>query len=212
MGFQGVRLADPKHGPGLIFGERASQRSTAPFFGENAPIKQPTQNSNMTLIQTKNPKFSLRFATPDDAGLVLDYMKKLGVYQKMPDKITATEEGIRKLLVEGKGEAVLGDYDGQTVGFVYFFQNSSAFIGQSGLYVDGFLVDDTVRFQGLGQIMMAFMSKLAVERGCQRLEWGCLDWNEPTIAFYRNMGAYSVDAMTIFRFSPDQLKVNAALF
>ena len=106
----------------------------------------------------------------------------------------------------------MGDYDGQTVGFVYFFQNSSAFIGQSGLYVDGFLVDDAVRFQGLGQIMMAFMSKLAVERGCQRLEWGCLDWNEPTIAFYRHMGAYSVDTMTIFRFSPDQLKVNAALF
>lgn len=203
---------DPTHWPCLILDERTSTRSTGRFIGENGPINQHPQSINMTLIQTKNPKFSLRFATPDDAGLVLDYMKKLGAYQKMLDKITATEEGLRKLLVEGKGEAVMGDYEGQTVGFVYFFQNSSAFIGQSGLYVDGFLVDDAVRFQGLGHIMMAFMSKLAVERGCQRLEWGCLDWNEPTIAFYRNMGAYSVDAMTIFRFSPDQLKVNAALF
>ena len=188
------------------------EHSTGRGVEKWAQITEHTQKSHMTLIQTKNPKFTLRFATPDDAGLVLEYMKKLGAYQKMLDKITATEEGLRKLLVEGKGEAVLGDYDGQTVGFVYFFQNSSAFIGQSGLYVDGFLVDDAVRFQGLGQIMMAFMSKLAVERGCQRLEWGCLDWNEPTIAFYRHMGAYSVDAMTIFRFSPDQLKVNAALF
>lgn len=166
----------------------------------------------MTLIQTKDPKFSLRFATPDDAGLVLDYMKKLGAYQKMLEKITATDESLRKLLVEGKGEAVFGNYDGQTVGFIYFFQNSSAFIGQSGLYIDGFLMDEVVRGKGLGQIMMAFISKLAVERGCQRLEWGCLDWNEPTIQFYRNLGAYSVDTMTIFRLSPDQLKVNAARF
>ena len=175
-------------------------------------VNQHMTGTGMTLIQTKNHKFSLRFATPQDAGLVLEYMKKLGAYQKMLDKITATEDGIRKLLSEGKGETVFGEYDGQTVGFFYFFQNATADIGQSGLYVDGFLIDDAVRFQGLGQIMMAFMSKLAVERGCQRLEWGCLDWNEPTIQFYRDMGAYSVDAMTIFRFSPDQLKVNAALF
>lgn len=166
----------------------------------------------MTLIQTKNPKFSLRFATPDDAGLVLAYMKKLGAYQKMLEKITATDESIRKLLVEGKGEAVFGNYEGQTVGFIYFCQNSSAFIGQSGLYIDGFLIDEVARSKGLGQIMMAFLSKLAVERGCQRLEWGCLDWNEPSIKFYRNLGAHSVDTMTIFRFSPDQLKVNAGRF
>lgn len=170
------------------------------------------ESTEKNMIQTKDPKFTLRFATPEDAGLVVIYMKKLGAFQKMLEKITATEEGIHKLLLEGKGEAVFGDYEGQTVGFVYFCQNSSAFIGQSGLYIDGFLIDEAARSKGLGEIMMAFMSKLAVERGCERLEWGCLDWNEPTIRFYRNMGAYSVDAMTIFRFSPDQLKVNAGRF
>lgn len=163
-------------------------------------------------IQTKDPRFSLRFATPDDAGLVLSFMKKLGTYQKMADKIIATEEGLRTLLAQTKGEAVFGIYDGVVVGFVYFCQTSSAFIGQSGLYIDGFLVDDTLRSKGLGKTMMAFMSKLALERGCQRLEWGCLDWNAPTIAFYRAMGAYSVDNMTIYRFAPEQLRVNAALF
>lgn len=166
----------------------------------------------MDVIQTKDPKFSLRRATPEDAGLVVAYMKKLGTYQKMLDKITATEEGIRTLLLDKKGEAIFGDYDGETVGFVYFYQNSSAFTGQSGLYIDGFLIDDTMRFKGLGKIMMAFMSKLALERGCKRMEWGCLDWNGPTIKFYRDMGAYSVDIMTIYRFTPDQLEVNAALF
>jgi GNAT superfamily N-acetyltransferase len=130
----------------------------------------------------------------------------------MLDKIIATEEGLRQLLSQGKGEAIFGDYNGKPVGFVYFCQTSSAFIGQTGLYIDGFLVDESVRFKGLGKIMMAFMSKLALERGCQRLEWGCLDWNIPTIDFYKKLGAYSVDIMTIYRFASDQLKANAALF
>jgi GNAT superfamily N-acetyltransferase len=166
----------------------------------------------MSTIATKDPGFSLRFATPDDAGLLLDFMRQLGSYQKMLDKIIATEEGLRQLLSQGKGEAIFGDYDGKPVGFVYFCQTSSAFIGQTGLYIDGFLVDESVRFKGLGKIMMAFMSKLALERGCQRLEWGCLDWNTPTIDFYKKLGAYSVDIMTIYRFAPDQLKANAASF
>jgi GNAT superfamily N-acetyltransferase len=166
----------------------------------------------MNTIATKELGFSLRFATPDDAGLLLDFMRQLGSYQKMSDKIIATEDGLRQLLSQGKGEAIFGDYNGKTVGFVYFCQTSSAFIGQTGLYIDGFLVDESVRFKGLGKIMMAFMSKLALERGCQRLEWGCLDWNTPTIDFYRKLGAYSVDTMTIYRFAPDQLQANADLF
>lgn len=163
-------------------------------------------------IATQNPRFSLRFATPDDAGLLLDFMKRLGSYQKMADKIVATEDGLRQLLAQQKGEAIFGDYDEKPVGFVYFCQTSSAFIGQSGLYIDGFLVIDTLRGQGLGKIMMAFMSKLALQRGCQRLEWGCLDWNTPAIRFYKSLGATSVDPMTIYRFAPEQLKANAALF
>jgi len=166
----------------------------------------------MNLIKTKDPQFFLRFATSEDAGLVLSFMKKLGGYQKMADKIIATEDGIRKLLTNQRGEAVFGVFDGETVGFVYFYQTSSAFIGQSGLYVDGFLVDDAMRFKGMGKIMMSFMSKLALDRGCQRLEWGCLDWNEPTIKFYKGMGAYSVDNMTIYRFAPEQLRANADQF
>jgi GNAT superfamily N-acetyltransferase len=164
------------------------------------------------LINTKDPKFTLRFATPEDASLVLGFMRKLGSYQKMADKIVATEEGLRTLLAAKRGEVVFGDYAGETVAFAYFCQTSSAFIGQSGMYIDGFFVDEAMRSKGLGKIMMAYLSKLAVERGCKRLEWACLDWNQPTIAFYRGMGAYSVDGMTIYRFTPDVLQANAALF
>lgn len=166
----------------------------------------------MADIPTQDPRFVLRLATPIDAGLVLSFMKKLGTYQNMADKIIATEAGLRQLLTEGKGEAVFGSYDGQTVAFVYFCQTSSAFTGQSGLYIDGFLVDESMRFKGLGKVMMAFMAKLALSRGCQRLEWGCLDWNEPTIQFYRGLGATPVDIMTIYRFGPEQLASNAAQF
>jgi len=139
-------------------------------------------------------------------------MQKLGTYQKMQEHITATEDGIKKLLTEQKGEVLFGDYDCETVGFIYFYQNSSAFTGQSGLYIDGFLIDTALRGKGLGGIMLAFISKLALERGCKRLEWGCLDWNQPAIDFYRTIGAYSLDEMTIFRLSPDQLAKNAGLF
>jgi GNAT superfamily N-acetyltransferase len=165
-----------------------------------------------TLIKTKNPKFSLSVATPDDAGLVLSFMQMLGAYQKMADKIVATESGLRRLITTGKGEAVFGRYNGETVAFAYFCQTSSAFIGQTSLYIDGFFVDESMRFKGLGKIMMAYLSKLAVERGCKRLEWACLDWNQPTIDFYKGLGAYSVDGMTIYRLSPHVLEANAALF
>ena len=166
----------------------------------------------MNLIPTQDPQFTLRFATPDDAAWVVYFMQKLGSYQKMADKVIATEAGIRRLLADQKGEAVFGLYDGEMVGLVYFCQTSSAFIGQSGMYIDGFLIDEALRHKGLGRIMMSFMSRLALERGCQRLEWGCLDWNEPTLRFYKSMGAYGVDTMTIYRFAPEQLKANAALF
>ena len=156
--------------------------------------------------------FTLRFASPNDAGLALSFMRRLGSYQKMSDKIIATEDGLHTLLTTKKGEAVFGEYMGDTVAFAYFCQTSSAFIGQSSLYIDGLFVDELMRFKGFGKIMMAFLSKLAIERGCKRLEWACLDWNEPTIEFYKGLGAYSVDGMTIYRFGPDALKANADHF
>jgi len=164
------------------------------------------------IIKTKDSRFNLRFAALDDAGLVVEYMRRLGDYQKMLDKITATEDDIKKLLLEQKGEAIFGDYDGETVAFAYFYQNSSAFTGQTGIYIDGFYVDEEMRFKGLGKIMMAFMSKLAIERGCKRLEWVCLDWNEPSIRFYKNLGAVSMDTMTVYRLSPEKLYETADQF
>ncbi|SMD12057.1 Acetyltransferase (GNAT) family protein [Desulfocicer vacuolatum DSM 3385] len=164
------------------------------------------------MIKTQHPQFNLKFAQPRDAGLVVEYMQKLGIYQKMRDKIIAEKEEMEKILSEKRGEAVFGEYDGKTVAFAYFYNNSSAFIGQRGMFIDGFYVDEKMRYKGLGKIMMAFLSHLAIQKGCKRLEWGCLDWNEPSIKFYKNLGAYCVDNMRIYRFAPDILKKVAAEF
>lgn len=168
--------------------------------------------SKMAQIATKDPKFMLRFATVDDAGLVVQFMQKLGAYQQMADQITATEASIYRLLATHQGEAVFGEYDGETVGFLFYNQTSSAFTGRSGLYIDGFFVDGTMRHKGLGRIMMDFMCKLAAGRGCQMVEWGCLDWNIPTIKFYQGLGAYCLDTMRIYRLGPDKVAENARRF
>ena len=170
------------------------------------------QENIVQRIKTPNPNFTLRHASPGDAKLVVDYMKKLGAYQKMADKITATEPKIRRLLNEKLGEALFGYYNEEIVGFAYFCQKSSAFTGRSGLYIDGFLVDSEVRHKGFGKIIIGYLCSLALQRNCQMMEWGVLDWNTPAIDFYRNLGAYSVDDMTIFRFAPEELETNAHAF
>lgn len=161
---------------------------------------------------TYDADFKIRHATENDAALVVEYMHKLGAYQKMADEITATELQIKQLLAENRGEAVFGIFKGEVVGFAYFCMKSSAFTGRAGLYIDGFLVDAEIRHKGFGKIIMGYLCKLALQRNCQMLEWGCLDWNAPTIAFYEKLGAYGLDGMTIFRFAPEQVKSVAAMF
>lgn len=150
--------------------------------------------------------FSIRKAVPEDAALAVDFMRKLGTYQKMRAGVTATEEGIHRLLEEGAGEAIFGELDGKTVAFLYYYNNSSAFIGEKSIYIDGFYVDEEFRGHGLGEKMMQYMARTALERGCGRLEWGCLDWNTPALNFYEKFGAKGVDIMTIYRLTPDKIQ------
>lgn len=164
------------------------------------------------LISTKNPDFTLRIATINDAQLVIDFMKKLGKYQKMQAAIIATPEQIKKLLEEKLGESIFGIYKEEVVSFAYFYQKSSAFTGRKGLYIDGFFIDDSLRGKGLGKIMFQYISKYAVDKSCEFLEWGCLDWNISAIKFYEKLGAYCVDNMRIYRLTPETLNLNAKSF
>lgn len=156
--------------------------------------------------RTDRGLFQIRKGDENDAELVVTFMRKLGTYQKMRESITITEKSARRLLRENAGEVIFGELDGKPVAFLYFYNNSSAFIGETGMYIDGFYVDEEYRGCGLGRQMMKYMASLALERGCGRLEWGCLDWNQPALDFYKNLGAKGLDIMTIYRLSPDKLK------
>ncbi|MBR7888154.1 GNAT family N-acetyltransferase [Marinomonas sp. A79] len=166
----------------------------------------------MDIIHTKRPSCMIRHASVDDAELVVHFMQELGRFQKMADSIIATPERIARLLEKGIGEAIFISDNGIDVGFAYYYEKSSAFSGRSGLYLDALFIDDAVRGKGIGNLVMQFLSRLAVSRGCEFLEWGCLDWNTPAIEFYQNQGAYCIDNMRIYRLAPDELAKNAALF
>ncbi|MCY1126378.1 GNAT family N-acetyltransferase [Frigidibacter sp. RF13] len=148
---------------------------------------------------------AFRGAAPEDAGLVLSYMKKLGAYQKMSDEITATEAQLALLLGTGKGEAIFATLGGQAAGFMFFNETSSAFTGRHGLFLDGFFVEEDFRGQGIGKAMMEHLCRLVRDRGGEMLEWGCLDWNRPALDFYSRLGAYRLDTLGTYRLGPDRI-------
>ena len=148
---------------------------------------------------------SLDGSDRQDVSLAVAFMRKLGEYQKMLDHTTVTEEQMKKLLLSQSGVAIVGEIAGQPVSFIYYYQNSSAFIGEKGFYIDAFYVEEEYRSKGIGKTMLTYMADLALRSGCRRLEWGCLDWNAPAIRFYENLGAKGVDIMTIYRMNKDEL-------
>lgn len=151
-------------------------------------------------IDTKLDKFKIRYATEDDVTLILDFIKGLAEYEKMLDLVEATEEVLRESLFEEKhAEVIIGEYDNDPAAFALFFHNFSTFVGRPGLYLEDLFVKPDYRGKGIGTIMLAFLAETAVERRCGRFEWWCLDWNEPSIEFYKKMGAVPMDEWTTFR-------------
>lgn len=165
---------------------------------EEHDIKPGKVVSDMNLI--------IRKATPDDSKLLVEYMMKLGEYQKMKDSIVITEEKAYELLEKGAGEAIFGYIDEKPVAFIYYYENSSAFIGERGIYIDGFYVEEKLRGCGYGKEMMKYIAKETLARGCKRMEWVCLDWNEPAIKFYASLGARKMDIFTTYRLTPDAIE------
>jgi len=148
----------------------------------------------------------IKKATIEDAGLLVEYMQKLGEYQKMRENIVISKNKARELLGKGAGEAIFGYVNDRPVAFIYYYENSSAFIGERGIYIDGFYVEEELRGFGYGKQMMKYMAEEAVERGCKRLEWVCLDWNEPAIKFYESLGARKMDIFTTYRLAYDTIE------
>lgn len=145
-------------------------------------------------------RLKLRFAGEEDVPLILGFIRELAAYENLTHQVVATEKDIRQSLFERKvAEVVISEYDGKPVGFALFFYNFSTFLGKPGIYLEDLYVKPELRGKGIGKTLLSFLAKLTLERDCGRLEWACLDWNEPSIRFYKQMGAIPMDEWTVYR-------------
>jgi GNAT superfamily N-acetyltransferase len=156
--------------------------------------------------------FTIRPARREDCGTILALIRALGEYEKLADQIVATEEILEQWLFDKeKAEVLLAEEDGVVVGYALFFHNFSTFLGRAGVYLEDLFVLPEYRGRGYGRALLSRLAALTVERGCGRLEWSCLDWNQPSIDFYRAMGAQSMDGWTVYRLTGDTLTRAAEL-
>lgn len=149
---------------------------------------------------------TFRTAGPGDEALVLRFIRELAEYESMADQVVATEELLRRWLFErGAAEVIFAVEDGIEVGFALFFHNFSTFLGRPGVYLEDLYVVPERRGRGYGKALLKELARIAAERGCGRLEWWCLDWNRPSIDFYRSLGAQPMEDWTVYRVSGDTL-------
>ncbi len=161
----------------------------------------------MEYINTSVQNFQIRFASEDDTATIFHFIKELADYEHMLDEVTGTEEMLRdSLFVQKKAEVIIGEYKGVPVGFALFFHNYSTFLCKPGIYLEDLYIQPQMRGLGLGKAMLSCLAKLAVERNCGRLEWWCLNWNEHSIRFYKQMGASPMDEWTVYRVDKQDLQ------
>ncbi|MDR1587790.1 MAG: GNAT family N-acetyltransferase [Treponema sp.] len=149
----------------------------------------------------------LRFAEKEDTPLILEFIRALAEYENLLDMVEATEEDLRDCLFEKKmAELIICEYDGRPAGFALFFHNFSTFLGRPGIYIEDLFVRPEFRGRGLGKLLLEFIAETAVKRNCGRLEWACLNWNEPSIKFYKSQGARPLSEWTSYRVAGEQLR------
>ena len=168
------------------------------YFCPIFKFSQPTMENN---------KFTIRPAKPNEAGLVLEFINKLAVYEKCADEVVADETTLyHSLFVEKSAEVVFAEEDGVVIGFALFFHNFSTFVGRKGLYLEDLFIIPEKRGLGYGKALLNHLAKIAVERHCGRMEWICLDWNKPALKVYRSIGAIPMDEWTVQRLDEEALK------
>ena len=151
-------------------------------------------------------QYVFRYAEECDAALVLYFIKELAKYEKMLDEVVATEDILKEWIFEKKrAEVIFVLEDNVEVGFALFFHNFSTFLGRAGIYLEDLYVKPEFRGKGYGKALLKKLAQIAVERGCGRLEWWCLDWNKPSIDFYTSLGAEPMEEWTVYRVTGDTL-------
>lgn len=148
-----------------------------------------------------------RFATENDTSLILEFIKELASYEKMIDQVVSDEKLLKEWIFDKKkAEVIFALESGKEVGFALFFHNFSTFLGRAGIYLEDLFVKPEYRGKGYGKGLLKTLAKIAVERGCGRLEWWCLDWNKPSIDFYLSLGAEPMKDWTVYRVAGSTLK------
>jgi len=150
---------------------------------------------------------SIREATAGDVPLILNFIRQLAEYEKLSHEVEATEAALRETLFGARpfAEVLIASWADAPVGFALFFHNYSTFLAKPGIYLEDLFVNPSARGKGIGKALLTRLAELAIERGCGRVEWSVLDWNAPSIEFYRRMGAQAKDEWTVFRLTGEAL-------
>ena len=158
-------------------------------------------------LTTAIDNFELRSTTVDDCPLILGLIQELADYEKLSHEVVATVETLEETLFgdTAYAEVFIAEFNSQPVGYALFFHNFSTFTGRPGIYLEDIYIKPEMRGKGFGKSMLSYIAKLAVERNCTRVEWSVLDWNEPSIQFYRSIGAIPMDGWTVQRLHGDAL-------
>jgi GNAT superfamily N-acetyltransferase len=153
-------------------------------------------------------EITIRPATRSDLPRILEFIRELAVYEHLEHEVLASEADLDTALFGPRpsAEVVFACRDGAPVGFALFFHSFSTFIGKPGIYLEDLYVRPEARGLGIGKRLLAGLARTALERGCARLEWAVLDWNEPSIGFYRSLGAVALDEWTTYRLAGDALE------
>lgn len=151
--------------------------------------------------------FQIRTAQPSDSQTIFNLIYKLAVYEKLESAVVTTHEELREQIFEKKyAEVLIAEEDGNPVGFALYFFNFSTFLGKPGLYLEDVFVEPDCRGKGYGKALLVELAKIAREKDCGRMEWSVLDWNTPSIEFYKSLGAKPMDEWTVFRLTEKEIE------
>ena len=161
--------------------------------------------STNSIARQMNPNFQIKPATTADVAVILQLIRELAEYERAPDDAVATEAQLREVLFGEKpsAEVVIAREGQEPVGFAVYFFNFSTWLGRPGLYLEDLFVKPEHRAKGYGRALLTRLAEIAQKRGCGRMEWAVLDWNEPAIEFYKKLGAKPMDEWTVFRLTQD---------
>mgnify|MGYP005750354743 CR=1 FL=1 len=158
------------------------------------------------------PGLVIRQAEEADCGLILELIHGIAKYEKMEDQVVATEESLREsIFVRNRADVLIAEYEGRPVGYALYFRNFSTFVGRENMYLEDIFVWPEMRGKGIGKALLITVAKIANEEGCSRMDWVCLDWNTPSQAFYKSMGAEPHPEWLLFRAENENLKKLGAM-